>query len=122
MVVYADNGDAPVSPRRLGDLLLLVGGLSGAFERVLRQAKRIRAVAPPLGVAEPPGRPAGPGTPHGDRHRTGPGFLPRPVPGHGHGELSEADLEAMFSNRDQIYSGWAPSLDALARDIDPRGT
>jgi hypothetical protein len=45
-----------------------------------------------------------------------------PVPGHVHDELSEADLEAMFSNRDQIYSGWATSLDALARDIDPRGS
>ncbi len=48
-VLYADNGDAPVSPRRLGDLLLLAGGMGGAFERVLREAKRIRAIAPPLG-------------------------------------------------------------------------
>jgi hypothetical protein len=45
-----------------------------------------------------------------------------PLPGHVHNELSEEDLEAMFSNRDQIYSDWATSLDALARDIDPRGS
>ena len=56
-ILYADNGDAPVSPRRLGDLLLFACGLSGAFERVLRHAKRIRAVAPPLGGGVPP--PAG---------------------------------------------------------------
>ncbi len=49
-VLYADNGDAPVSPRRLGDLLLLAGGLGGAFERILREAKRARAEAPPLGA------------------------------------------------------------------------
>jgi hypothetical protein len=48
-ILYADNGDAPVSPRRLGDLLLLAGGMGGAFERILREAKRIRAIAPPLG-------------------------------------------------------------------------
>ena len=47
-VLYADNGDAPVSPRRLGDLLLLAAALGGAFERILRHAKRIRAVTPPL--------------------------------------------------------------------------
>ncbi len=43
-IFYADNGDVPVSPRRLGDLLLVLGSLSGALERVLRDAKRIRAL------------------------------------------------------------------------------
>jgi len=52
-ILYADNREAPISPRRLGDLLLLAGGLGGAFERILRQAKRIRAVTPPLG-GQPP--------------------------------------------------------------------
>jgi hypothetical protein len=38
-VVYADNGDAPASPRRLGDLLLLLAGVGAAFERVIRRHK-----------------------------------------------------------------------------------
>jgi hypothetical protein len=42
-VLYADNGAAPVSPRRVGDLLLVLGALGGAFERILRDAKRARA-------------------------------------------------------------------------------
>ena len=44
-----------------------------------------------------------------------------PVPGHVHDELSEADLEAMFSNRDLIFSGWGKGLNALAHEIDPGG-
>jgi HEAT repeat protein len=39
-VLCADNGEAPVSPRRLGDLLLLAGSLGGAFERLLAAARR----------------------------------------------------------------------------------
>ncbi|HEY7724616.1 MAG TPA: HEAT repeat domain-containing protein [Anaeromyxobacteraceae bacterium] len=39
-VLCADNGEAPVSPRRLGDLLLLAGSLAGAFERLLAAARR----------------------------------------------------------------------------------
>ncbi len=62
-VLYADNGDAPVSPRRLGDLLLLAGALGGALERMLRQAKRIRAVAPPLGGRLPEAEPTQPQPP-----------------------------------------------------------
>ncbi|WP_242344741.1 GspE/PulE/PilB domain-containing protein [Anaeromyxobacter terrae] len=42
-VLYADNGDAPVSARRLGDLLLLNSMLGGAFERIIRERKRRRA-------------------------------------------------------------------------------
>jgi HEAT repeat protein len=42
-VVYADNGEAPVSPRRLGDLLLFLAGLGQAFERILRDRKVHRA-------------------------------------------------------------------------------
>jgi HEAT repeat protein len=38
-VLYADNGEAPVSPRRLGDLLLLASSLGAALERVIRQRK-----------------------------------------------------------------------------------
>jgi hypothetical protein len=39
-VLYADNGAAPVSPRRVGDLLVLLGALGAALERILREAKR----------------------------------------------------------------------------------
>jgi hypothetical protein len=39
-VVYADNGEAPVSPRRLGDLLLLLSTVGAAFERIIRGRKR----------------------------------------------------------------------------------
>jgi len=38
-VLYADNGDAPVSARRLGDLFLVLGSLGTAFERVIRERK-----------------------------------------------------------------------------------
>ncbi len=38
-VLYADNGDAPVSARRLGDLFLVLGSLGSAFERVIRDRK-----------------------------------------------------------------------------------
>jgi hypothetical protein len=41
-VLYADNGEAPVSPRRVGDLLLVLGGVGPAFERIVREAKRAR--------------------------------------------------------------------------------
>jgi HEAT repeat protein len=51
-LLYADNGEAPVSPRRLGDLLLLAGALAGAFERILRAAKRAREGAAPVAAAE----------------------------------------------------------------------
>jgi HEAT repeat protein len=61
-VLYADNGDAPVSPGRIGDLLLVLGAAGAAFERVLRDAKRARgAPAPPSG--EPPPAPAAPPPP-----------------------------------------------------------
>jgi len=46
-LLYADNGEAPVSPGRLGDLLLVAGALGVAFERILRQGKRDRADLPP---------------------------------------------------------------------------
>ena len=39
-VLYADNGEAPVSPRRLGDLLLLLSTVGAAFERIIRGRKR----------------------------------------------------------------------------------
>jgi Type II secretion system (T2SS), protein E, N-terminal domain len=39
-VVYADNGEAPVSPRRLGDLLLLLSSAGGALERIIRDRKK----------------------------------------------------------------------------------
>jgi MshEN domain len=41
-LLYADNGDAPVSARRLGELLLLTSTLGPAFERIIRERKRRR--------------------------------------------------------------------------------
>jgi len=38
-LLFADNGEAPVSPRRLGDLLILAGSVGGALERTLRERK-----------------------------------------------------------------------------------
>ncbi|BDG03814.1 GspE/PulE/PilB domain-containing protein [Anaeromyxobacter oryzae] len=51
-VLYADNGEAPVSPRRLGNLLLLLSALGAAFERLIRDRKDRRR-----GRAAPPARP-----------------------------------------------------------------
>jgi HEAT repeat protein len=47
-VLYADNGDAPVSARRLGDLFLVLGSLGSALERVIRERK----LHPPPGPGE----------------------------------------------------------------------
>lgn len=47
-VFYADNGGAPVSARRLGDLFLVLGSLGPAFERVIRERK----LHPPPGPGE----------------------------------------------------------------------
>ena len=47
-VLFADNGAAPVSARRLGDLLVLASALGPALERVLRARKdRAERRAPP---------------------------------------------------------------------------
>jgi hypothetical protein len=57
-VLYADNGEAPVSPRRLGDLLLVLSTVGPAFERVIRDRKKSRRsaarAAPPHGAHPPP--------------------------------------------------------------------
>ncbi len=42
-LLYGDNGEAPVSAPRIGDLLLLAGAVSGALERVVRRAKAAAA-------------------------------------------------------------------------------
>jgi hypothetical protein len=61
-VLYADNGEAPVSARRLGELLLFLATVGSAFERLIRDRKNRRAaqgaaprasVAPPAKVAPP---------------------------------------------------------------------
>ncbi|GEJ59554.1 general secretion pathway protein GspE [Anaeromyxobacter diazotrophicus] len=69
-LLYADNGEAPVSPSRLGDLLLLLGAVGAALERVLVRGKQARAAAPAGEVSagwavREPGRAAGeaPGAP-----------------------------------------------------------
>jgi hypothetical protein len=64
-LLYADNGEAPVSARRLGDLLTLLAGMGAAFERVLKDQKRREgAAAPPRGDGSwsmrEPGRPPRP--------------------------------------------------------------
>ncbi len=38
-LLYGDNGDAPVSAGRVGDLVLFAGAGGGALERVVRRAK-----------------------------------------------------------------------------------
>ena len=57
-VLYADNGEAPVSARRLGDLLLFISALGAAFERVIASGSggRVAREQPRLGPSEP-GRP-----------------------------------------------------------------
>jgi len=45
-VLYADNGEAPVSARRLGDLFLLLSSLGSSFERVIRERKLHPAPSP----------------------------------------------------------------------------
>lgn len=45
-VLYAENGEAPVSPRRLGDLLLFLAGVGGAFEQIIRERKERRPRRP----------------------------------------------------------------------------
>jgi hypothetical protein len=52
-IVYADNGEAPASPRRLGDLLLVLSGVGAAFERVIQKQKR-RPRARPALLSPPP--------------------------------------------------------------------
>jgi HEAT repeat protein len=71
-VLYADNGEAPVSPRRVGDLLLLAGSLGGELERILRAGKGGAPAAgePGAGPREDPGRAGAPGRPT-DRDGTG---------------------------------------------------
>ncbi len=64
--LYADNGEAPVSPRRVGDLLLLAGSLGGALERVLRGRKRRGKEGQPAPAAGADGGPA-PGVSAADR-------------------------------------------------------
>src|SRR6266540_1388917 len=51
-ILYADNGEAPVSARRLGDLLLFLSTVGGAFERIIRDRNRRRRRAPPSAPAE----------------------------------------------------------------------
>ena len=58
-ILYADNGDAPVSARRLGDLLLLLSAVGPSFERLIRERKQrglgeAGSLAPPPPPAEPP--------------------------------------------------------------------
>ncbi|MFL5260964.1 MAG: hypothetical protein ACJ79L_00990 [Anaeromyxobacteraceae bacterium] len=91
-VVYADNGDAPVSPGRIGDLLLVLGAAGAAFERVLRDAKRARgSPAPPSddgapGSAAPAPRAAAPVDPAAPA-------LPALEPPLPHAEADEAHVE-----------------------------
>jgi hypothetical protein len=53
-VLYADNGEAPVSSGRLGDLLLFLSTLGATFERIIRGRKKRRRAAAPRPAAAPP--------------------------------------------------------------------
>ena len=69
-ILYADNGEAPVSPRRLGDLLLFLSTVGNAFQRLLRARKErggprqpkasAPAAASPAAAPSPPERASGP--------------------------------------------------------------
>jgi hypothetical protein len=62
-VLYADNGEAPVSARRLGDLLLFVAAIGPSFERLIRERKQRRqeraVSAAPATTPEPPSQSVG---------------------------------------------------------------
>jgi hypothetical protein len=63
-ILYADNGEAPVSARRLGDLLLFLSTMGSAFERLIRDRKKRRRGEPgprPQASGEPGPRPQAPG-------------------------------------------------------------
>jgi hypothetical protein len=53
-VLYADNGEAPVSARRLGDLLLFLSTVGGFFERIIRARKKRRKRTPAAPAAPAP--------------------------------------------------------------------
>jgi hypothetical protein len=93
-ILYADNGEAPVSARRLGDLLLFLATVGGTFERIIRDRKRrrrrtsARAAAPSergdprsgeppaTGPRAAPTPPLAPGQPH----PAAPALAPPPAP------------------------------------------
>ncbi len=50
-ILYADNGEAPVSARRLGDLLLFLSTVGPSFERIIRDRKTRRRRGSPSGGA-----------------------------------------------------------------------
>ncbi len=65
-ILYADNGEAPISPRRLGDLLMFLATVGAAFERIIRDRKRRRrrtGSRPAAAVAPPPAEPPPPRAP-----------------------------------------------------------
>jgi hypothetical protein len=55
-ILYADNGEAPVSARRLGDLLLFESAIGSAFERLIRERKQ--RMKGSVAAAPKPSRPA----------------------------------------------------------------
>jgi len=76
-ILYADNGEAPVSPRRVTDLFLLLGSLGSAFERILLDRKSRRSGAADEGPAPAPAAPV----PEEDAWRaTEPGRAEPPIP------------------------------------------
>ena len=99
VILYADNGEAPVAARRLGDLLLFLSTVGPSFERIIRDRKRQRprrspsrvtpaaplessAVPPASGEGSPTGRKpsaerADPGQ-GAEEARAGPGPIEEP--------------------------------------------
>ena len=81
-VLYADDGERPVSRERIADLLVLLGELGGAFERLIHDRKRRRSEesdepAPPV-RASPAARAAPP--PPGPARASAAPFLAPPPP------------------------------------------
>jgi hypothetical protein len=94
-ILYADNGEAPVSARRLGDLLLFLSTVGATFERIIRDRKKRgrRRTRPASGAPEADARVTA-GDAASAEQRAGPaarqGSAPEPTSATTHEELAPA--------------------------------
>ena len=121
-ILYADNGEAPVSPGRLGDLLLVAGALGVTFERILRQGKRDRSDAPPVApspAAEEPGDVTGLGAAEAVQHllRSPPGSAGRARLVAHLAQLGPAAAAALR----EVFPGPLDGAEGDARTLEERG-
>lgn len=120
-IVYADNGEAPVSARRLGDLLLFLSAVGGALERILRERRRTSGG----GEAPAPPPPAGPSGREAWQVAE-PGRLEPPLPESVEVDLGDYEVGAAADvlAADAVYdfAGAADRLAASARGSAERGS